>query len=140
MIAPTDDRGAAWPRTAVRWLLGTFMLSAGVGHFLATETFLAQVPTWLPERTAIVLVSGGVEVGLGLAMLAAPARWRPLVGSSLAIFLVLVFPGNVYQAVAGIDAFGLDTPTARWVRLLFQPVLIVLALWSTREPSSGGPP
>lgn len=29
------------------------------------------------------------------------------------------------------DAFGLDTDLARAIRLLFQPVLVVWALWST---------
>jgi hypothetical protein len=33
--------------------------------------------------------------------------------------------------VNGIDAFGLNTDTARGVRLLFQPVLVLWALWST---------
>jgi UDP-sugar pyrophosphorylase len=41
------------------------------------------------------------------------------------------FPGNINQFVNGIDAFGLNTDTARGVRLLFQPVLVLWALWST---------
>jgi hypothetical protein len=30
------------------------------------------------------------------------------------------------------DAFGLDTDRKRLVRLVFQPVLVAWALWSTR--------
>jgi hypothetical protein len=45
-------------RTLARWALGLFLVAAGGGHFLAPEAFLAQTPTWLPAREAIVLVSG----------------------------------------------------------------------------------
>jgi hypothetical protein len=33
--------------------------------------------------------------------------------------------------VEGIDAFGLNTDQARLMRLFFQPVLVLWALWST---------
>lgn len=114
----------------MRGALAAFMVVAGIGHFVAHESFLQQTPTWLPARSAIVWVSGVVEIAFGVGLVAAP-RYRRQVGWALAAFLLAVFPGNVHQAVAGNDAFGLDTPTGRWVRLLFQPVLIFLALWST---------
>lgn len=124
---------ASGPRTLARWVLGAFMIVAGLGHFAAHESFLQQTPTWVPWRPLVVWASGVVEIALGLGMLFA-GRHRRAVGWALAAFLVAVFPGNVHQAVAGTDAFGLDTPTARWVRLLFQPVLIAWALWSTGAP------
>ena len=48
----------------------------------------------------------------------------------LAAFFVAIFPGNIAQYVEGTDAFGLDTDRARLVRLFFQPVLVVWALWA----------
>jgi uncharacterized membrane protein len=53
------------------------------------------------------------------------------VGWVVAAFFVAVFPGNISQYLNGIDAFGLDGDTSRLVRLFFQPVLVVWALWST---------
>lgn len=117
-------------RAVLRWVLAAFMLVAGVGHLVATDSFLGQVPTWLPQRTPIVWVSGVVEIGFALALVLLPTRRRE-VGWALAAFFVLIFPGNLYQAIAGTSAFGLDTPAARWARLAFQPVLIVWALWAT---------
>lgn len=117
-------------RTLARVLLAAFLLFAGVGHFVASEEFLAQVPPWMPARLLVVYVSGVVELALGAALLA-PARWRPLAGGVVAAFFVLVFPGNISQAVTGTTAFGLDSDTARWTRLAFQPVLVLWALWST---------
>lgn len=131
----TDTRASAPKvRTAARWALAALLITAGVGHLVMPDEFLAQVPPWLPgwlpDPETIVLVSGLVEIVLGAA-LALLARHRVLVGWLVAALFVVVFPGNVSQAVTGTDAFGLDTPTARWVRLAFQPLLIVWALWST---------
>ncbi len=49
----------------------------------------------------------------------------------VAPFFVAIFPGNISQYVNGIEAFGLDSDTARLVRLFFQPLLVVWALWCT---------
>ena len=45
------------------------------------------------------------------------------------------FPGNVAQFTGHREAFGLDTDTKRFVRLLFQPLLVVLALEVTEARS-----
>jgi uncharacterized membrane protein len=118
------------PRTAGRWALAGFLAAAGVGHFVAPQEFLAQVPPWFPARGAVVYVSGVVELALAAALIFLPHR-RIQVGWVVAGFFVVVFPGNVSQAVTGAEAFGLDSSAARWVRLAFQPVLIVWALWCT---------
>lgn len=117
--------------TLARVLLAAVLLVAGVAHLVNTSEFLGQVPTWLPLRDAIVVVSGVVELALGSALLLARGSRRPQVGLVVATFFVLVFPGNVSQYVTGSDAFGLDTDTARLVRLFFQPVLVAWALWCT---------
>lgn len=116
----------------LRIVLGSFMVLAAIGHFtFQREEFQAQVPDWLPfSKDFVVIASGLVELGLGLAMI----FWnkhRKYVGFALATFFVLIFPGNVAQYLNGIDAFGLDTDQARFIRLFFQPVLIFWALWST---------
>ena len=117
---------------ALRVILGLLMLLAGVGHMTFQRAeFQAQVPDWLPlSKDLVVLLSGVVEIGLGAAMVLA-GRWAVWVGLALASFYVLIFPGNIHQYVAGIDAFGLDTDRARFIRLFFQPVLVAWALWST---------
>lgn len=120
------------PQNIARIVLGCFMVFAGTGHltWLRTE-FVAQVPNWLPlGKDFVVVASGVVEVALGLAMLFWKGQ-RVWVGIALATFYVLIFPGNISQYINHVDAFGLDTDKARLIRLFFQPVLVVLALWST---------
>ena len=111
--------------------LAAIFLVAGVAHFAAVDEFLGQVPTFLPAREAIVIVSGVVELVLGAALLALRGRHLALLGWAAALFFVAVFPGNVWQAVNDSDSFGLDTDRARLLRLPFQPALIALALWCT---------
>ncbi|GAB2674231.1 membrane protein [Flavihumibacter cheonanensis] len=117
---------------AARWLLGIFLLLAGIGHLTWARTeFQAQVPRWLPlEADLVVVLSGFVEIGLGLALLLLKSR-RQQVGWAAALFFLLIFPGNIAQYINKVDAFGLNSDTTRLIRLFFQPVLIVWALWCT---------
>lgn len=119
-------------QNGARGLLATFMIGAGVGHLsFARQAFQAQVPDWVPlDKDTVVLQSGVVEIGLGLALLLAKKR-RTQMGLGLAAFYALVFPGNVHQYTHHLSAFGLDTDAKRLGRLFFQPVLMGWALWST---------
>ena len=112
--------------------LGVVLVSAGVSHLTVSRVeFQAQVPTWLPLDPDFVVISSGiVEILLGLALITL-WRFRKRVGLLVAIFFVAIFPGNINQFVNGIDAFGLNSDSARATRLLFQPVLVLWALWST---------
>ncbi|MDO9591328.1 MAG: hypothetical protein Q7J04_09320, partial [Microcella sp.] len=58
-------------------------------------------------------------------------RWRVPVGWLVALFFLAIFPGNIAQFTEGRDGFGLESDLARGIRLLFQPVLVAWALWST---------
>ncbi|WP_291146006.1 DoxX family protein [Flavobacterium sp. UBA7680] len=115
-----------------RVLLGLFMITAAIGHFTFQRAdFQAQVPNWVPlDKDLVVILSGVVEIALGLSMLFL-TKYKVFAGIALAVFYVLVFPGNIAQYLNQTPAFGLDTDQARLIRLFFQPVLIFLALWST---------
>jgi uncharacterized membrane protein len=92
------------------------------------------VPTWLPLNADFVVVASGlVEITLGICLIITTFIFNHLrhkVGLIVAIFFILIFPGNINQYVNGIDAFGLDTDQKRLIRLFFQPLLVVWALWS----------
>ena len=116
--------------------LGAFLLSAGISHLGSNRTeFLAQVPTWLPlDADFVVVASGLVEITLGALLITTVLifkRYRKQVGLITGIFFILIFPGNINQYVNQIDAFGLDTDTKRLIRLIFQPPLVIWALWSS---------
>lgn len=115
-----------------RVILGSFMVLAAVGHLTFQRAeFQAQVPGWLQlNKDLVVILSGIVEAMLGIAMIFWKKK-RVEVGLALALFYVLIFPGNIAQYTNHIDAFGLNTDRKRLIRLSFQPILIIWALWST---------
>lgn len=119
-------------RTIARIALGAFMVLAGIGHLtFARAEFQAQVPEFIPLSPDLtVLISGAVEIALGVSLILA-RKHRAVVGVILAAFFVVIFPGNIAQWIHHRDAFGLNSDQARLVRLFFQPVLIAWALWST---------
>ena len=118
-------------RSALQLLLGATLIYTGTLHLTTSRIeFQAQVPTWLPlSPDFVVIASGIVEIALGLCLISLKRRRE--VGIATALFFVAIFPGNISQFVNGIDAFGLDSDRARAIRLLFQPLLVLWALWST---------
>ena len=112
-------------------LLGSALIYTGILHLTTSRLeFQAQVPPWVPfSPDFIVLASGVVEMLLGIAL--AGLRRRKEVGVLTALFFIAIFPGNISQYVNKVDAFGLDSDQARLIRLFFQPLLVIWALWST---------
>jgi uncharacterized membrane protein len=115
-------------------LLGIALIFTGTSHLSTSRLeFQAQVPTWLPlDPNFVVIASGIVEIILGLSLITL-WKYRTQVGLTVALFFALIFPGNINQYVNQIDAFGLNTDRERLIRLLFQPLLILWALWSTES-------
>lgn len=119
-------------RKVFQIILGAGLAYAGFTHLTTNRTeFQAQVPTILQSQADFVVVASGVvEILLGISLIVL-FKYRTYVGWIVAVFFIAVFPGNISQYINGTDAFGLDTDQARAIRLLFQPLLVVWALWST---------
>ena len=115
-------------------LLGAFLTSVGYSHLGSNrQEFQAQVPTWLPlDPDFVVITSGLVEIALGLSLITTLVifkKYRGVVGLITGLFFVAIFAGNINQYINQIDAFGLDTDQKRLIRLFFQPLLVIWALW-----------
>jgi len=113
-------------------VLGFGLAYAGVGHLSTNRVeFRAQVPTLLKDYAdLVVLASGVVEIVLGVGLIAA-WRYRVQIGWAVGFFFTAIFWGNISQYVNHVDAFGLNSDKARFIRLLFQPLLVAWALGST---------
>jgi uncharacterized membrane protein len=104
-----------------RILLALIMIYTGFSHLTFNRIdFQAQVPNWVPlSKDLVVVISGIVEIALGLTLLLWKKQ-RLNFGWALALFFILVFPGNLAQYLDGKDAFGaLNSESARLVRLFF---------------------
>lgn len=119
-------------RSALRVLLGALYIVAAAFHLAAPEPFLRIMPAWVPGADAMVAATGIAE-GLGaLALLQPWSRGLRRAGAiGLALYAACVFPANV-------NHFALDMARADhgWglayhiPRMVAQPLLIWLALWS----------
>jgi uncharacterized membrane protein len=118
-------------RIVAQVLLGAALIYTGVLHLTTSRLeFQAQVPNWIPlSADFVVLASGVVEITLGLFL--SSLQRRAAVGIATALFFIAIFPGNISQYMNKVDAFGLDSDRARLIRLFFQPLLVLWALWST---------
>jgi uncharacterized membrane protein len=113
-------------------VLGFALAYAGIGHLTTSRlTFQAQVPTLLKDYADfVVLASGVVEIALGVGLIAL-WKYRVQIGWIVAAFFVAIFWGNISQYLNHTDAFGLNSDSARLIRLFFQPLLVIWALGST---------
>lgn len=123
MALPTTrtQRPRAW---APRTLAALFSLS-GVVHFVRPEVFTPLIPSWLPEPTAVVYVSGAAELICAYGLITR-RRWA---GPASAALLLAVWPGNLQMALDATSENGLDSPQAviAWLRMPLQIPLIWMA-------------
>lgn len=119
-------------RKLPQMVLGLALAYAGVGHLTTSrQEFQAQVPTVFADYADfVVLASGVVEIALAVGLIAL-WKYRVQIGWLVAAFFVAIFWGNISQYINGVDAFGLNSDSARLIRLFFQPLLVIWALGST---------
>jgi uncharacterized membrane protein len=119
-------------RRLPQMVLGCALAYAGIGHLTTSrQEFQAQVPTVFADYADfVVLASGVVEIALGVGLIAL-WKYRVQIGWVVAAFFVAIFWGNISQYLNGVDAFGLNSDSARLIRLFFQPLLVMWALGST---------
>jgi uncharacterized membrane protein len=119
-------------RKIAQIVLGLGLTFTGITHLGTNRTeFRAQVPTVFKDfADFVVLASGVVEIVLGLGLVAL-WKYRVQIGWLVGIFFIAVFWGNISQYLNHVDAFGLNSDRARFIRVLFQPLLVAWALGST---------
>lgn len=127
-----DGSPVSLKQNIARCLLGLALVFAGTSHLtIARKAFRAQVPNWIPlSKDLTVVLSGYVEILLGL-FVTFWVKKRVFWGWIAALFFTLIFPSNISQFTQHRDAFGLNSDLARGIRLVFQPLLVAWALWST---------
>ena len=117
-----------------RCALALVMVAAGLLHFVATDTYVAIMPAYLPLHRELVYISGVFEVLFGLGLLWRKSRGAAGIGL-IALFLA-VLPANINMAVNDIQPTGVHIPALLlWARLPLQLVLIYWA-WRVSRPET----
>ena len=109
-------------------VLGIFFLNVGIAHFQNPKWFEPIVPAILGDPTFWVLVTGVMEIGLGLGLII--PKTRKYSGLLMALFLVAIYSANLNMWINDVPLEGKTFATI-WhiLRLLGQIFMIVTALW-----------
>src|ERR671920_1555544 len=127
-------RLSSW-RDSGRIALVIMFLFTGFSHFSSLKhDFAAMIPAPLPNDLWVIYLTGLFEIAGAVGLLI--PRTRRLAGVCLAVYLVAVFPANVYAALNEVPIRG-EAPTPLWVRGPMQLLYVGLLWWtSIKEPSS----
>ncbi|MDR6887138.1 MULTISPECIES: DoxX family protein [Variovorax] len=111
-------------RTAAAAGLGLVFLFTASGHFLQTEPMAQMLPSWVPERTALVYLTGVLEIAIAVSLFF--RRSRVAGAWAAAAVLIAFFPANVYAAFQQVPMGGHS-----WgpVYLLVRAPLQLFILW-----------
>lgn len=112
-----------------RYLFALLFIIAGFGHFFLTDFFVGAMPDWVPFREAIVYISGLIEWILAIGLLY--SRTMKLTSILTAVYLVLIFPVNIYMAFTA-DLYSIPAYIL-WIRLPLQIVLIAWVLLVSKD-------
>lgn len=110
-----------------------------LGHVLFTKGMAMMIPPFIPYRTALVYITGVMEVLMGLALLAPPLR--RYAGYALIIFFILILPANIYGSLMhlnmGKGTYDGPGPAYLWFRIPLQLFFIAwVYYWSVRKPQT----
>jgi uncharacterized membrane protein len=112
----------------LKYILVIFFVCAGFNHFINSAFYLKIMPPFLPWHSALVYLSGFLEIVLGLLLLIPKLTQTAAWG--LVALLVAVFPANIHMAI-NHELFPEYSVMALWLRLPLQFVLIAWTCWYT---------
>lgn len=97
---------------------------AGIMHFVKPKMFVRIVPPYIPKHSIMVMISGVLEILLGIGVLFPKTQsWSAL---GLMILLVAVFPANIYMA----QKFYQKGHKYTWVTIARLPLQLLLIYWA----------
>jgi len=110
-------------------------VTVGVKHFINTDFFISIVPPIINWKKEAVIISGFVEVMLGVLLLF--NQTRKLAAWGIILLLIAVFPANIYLYISesAREIISISKDQALF-RMPFQIPLIIIAYWHSKETHS----
>ena len=104
----------------------------GIKHFTNTDFFVNIVPSIINYKEEVVLVSGLIEVILGILLLF--NQTRKFAAWGIILLLIAVFPANIYLYLSETarDTLSISKNQALY-RLPFQIPLMIISYWHSKE-------
>jgi len=109
-------------------LMIVLYISGGINHFIHPETYYPIIPNYFPFPTLVNLVSGSLEIILGIGLMF--ANTRKIAAYGIIILLFLFIPAHIYMIQkGGCMSETMCLPVwAAWVRLV--PLQFILMYWA----------
>ncbi|MBJ36649.1 MAG: hypothetical protein CMB68_04770 [Euryarchaeota archaeon] len=109
-------------------IYGLVFIKIGISHFREPGKFVEIIPPLLPFPLILVYITGAMEVLGGIAIIY--PETQVLAGRFLALFLIGVYPANLYMWTHDVAFNGTKFSTQGHIlRLLAQLLLIAAALY-----------
>jgi uncharacterized membrane protein len=123
-------------RAAAAIGLGLLFVFTGIGHFIQTGPLAQMLPPWVPQRVALVYLSGILELVIAVGFLV--PKSRQFIGWVAAAVLVLFFPVNTYAAINHVPMDGHAWgPIYLLIRAPLQAIILLWVYWFTiRQPNT----
>ena len=107
-------------------------ITVGVKHFINPDFFVTIVPPIINWKEEAVLVSGFIEVLLGVLLLF--NQTRKLAAWGIILLLIAVLPANIYLYLSEIPREILSISKSQALfRIPFQIPLIIISYWHSKE-------
>ena len=113
-------------------LLVVGYIAAGINHFRIPQFYIGIIPGYLPFPNILNTLAGLFEIAFALGLIFKStckfAAW------GIVLLLIAFIPVHTAMLSGHTQLNGAPVqPVWAWVRLFFQPVLIVWAWWYTRD-------
>lgn len=113
-------------------IMSFFYVAAGLNHFINPNFYLPLIPPYLHFPSAINLISGVMEIILGLLVL--PVHTRKWATYGIIAMLIAFIPSHVYFIQINSCGGELCVPAwLGWVRLVVIHPLLLFWAWSNRK-------
>lgn len=109
-------------------IMVVFMFYGGVQHFNNTAFYIPFVPDFLPYKTAIIYLSGVVEIVVALLLVI--KKYRRIGTLALFILMFVFLPIHIWDVFSNTPAIG--SHEAAIIRLPIQFILIGIA-WKLKN-------
>lgn len=110
-----------------RIAMSAMLLFTAVAHFAFTRGMAMMLPDFMPHKTTIVFLTGGIEIAASVGLFI--PNFRLIAGWLLIAFFILILPANIYAAFKHVDyqkaTFDGNGLSYLWLRIPLQVFLIV---------------
>ena len=104
--------------------MSVLYIIAGVNHLVHPRFYLKIMPAWVPSHSLLVLLSGIMEMALGM-LLCIPVT-RVYAAWGLIILLIAIFPANIQMMLN----YRQQHNPQLWLAIIRLPLQILLIAWA----------